>query len=134
MKEVFEPLNNLSGQFFEPLNLNSQHSNFVTEDVPKKATPEQIENFKKMFSSVKNTFKTLGSNSSINTSPINKVVENLEQKLVPQQNNLSLQTGAIEGEKEGEKENNRFLIIGLSIGGGVLLLATVLILVLRKKK
>ena len=129
MKEVFEPSINLSSQFFEPLNL--QHSNFVIEDVPKKATPEQIENAKKMFSSLKNTFKTLGSSSSsINISPINKVMENLEQQLVPLQNNLSLQTGAI----DDKKKSNKGLIIGLSIGGGVLVLATVLILVLRKKK
>ena len=130
MKEVFEPSINLSGQFFEPLDFNSRHSNFVTEDVPKKATPEEIEKFKKMFSSVKNTFKTLGSNSSINISPINKVVENLEQELFPQQNNLSLQTGAI----EPEKKYNKNLIISLSIGGGALILVTVLLLVFRKKK
>ena len=130
MKEVFEPLNNLSGQFFEPLDFNSRYSNFVTEDVPTKATPEQIENAKKMLSSVKNTFKRLGSSSSINISPINKVVENLEQQLAPQQNNLSLQTGAI----DTEKKNNKNLIISLSIGGGALILVTVLLLVFRKKK
>ena len=36
--------------------------------------------------------------------------------------------------KEIEKKSNKGLIIGLSVGGGVLVLATVLILVLRKKK
>jgi hypothetical protein len=35
---------------------------------------------------------------------------------------------------EPEKKSNKGLIIGLSVGGGVLVLATVLILVLRKKK
>ena len=36
--------------------------------------------------------------------------------------------------REPEKKSNKGLIIGLSVGGGVLVLATVLILVLRKKK
>jgi hypothetical protein len=43
---------------------------------------------------------------------------------------ISLQTKP----KETEKKSNKGLIIGLSVGGGVLVLATVLILVLRKKK
>lgn len=43
---------------------------------------------------------------------------------------ISLQTKP----KEPEKKSNKGLIIGLSVGGGVLVLATVLILVLRKKK
>jgi hypothetical protein len=53
-----------------------------------------------------------------------------EQLRIQQQSNLSLQSRA----KEPEKKSNKGLIIGLSVGGGVLILATVLFFVLRKKK
>lgn len=67
----------------------------------------------------------------------------LEEQTKLREKELSLQKASLESNerislqtkpKETEKKSNKGLIIGLSVGGGVLVLATVLILVLRKKK
>jgi hypothetical protein len=69
----------------------------------------------------------------------------LEEQTKLREKELSLQKASLESNErislqtqpkatEPEKKSNKGLIIGLSVGGGVLVLATVLILVLRKKK
>jgi hypothetical protein len=68
-----------------------------------------------------------------------------DENMKLQREKLALQKASLESNErialqtqpkspEPEKKSNKGLIIGLSVGGGVLVLATVLILVLRKKK
>jgi hypothetical protein len=47
---------------------------------------------------------------------------------------ISLQTASSDKELDVKSKNKRNLILGLSIGGGVLILGTILVLVLRKNK
>jgi hypothetical protein len=154
MKDVFEPLENFSGDVFEPLNFDSEYSNFTLGDFLKGITPEQIENVGKFATAGYNTVQTIKGLSG--SSQSQRQAQQLQQQLIQQQalakqqqqayaqqqailnerlrnqqqNNLRLQSGA----KEPEKKSNKGLIIGLSVGGGVLILATVLFFVLRKKK
>ena len=156
MKDVFEPAISINKtDFFEPtLNFDSEYSNFTFGDLLKSITPEQVENVGKFATAGYNTYQQIKGLSGNN--PSQKQAQQLQQQLIQQQalakqqqqayaqqqarlneqlrlqqlSNLRLQSGA----KEPEKKSKKGLIIGLSVGGGVLILATVLFFVLRKKK
>lgn len=152
MKDVFEPALNMNKtNFFEPtLNFDSEYSNFGrVGEFLKGLTPEKIDNFGKVITTGYTTYQQIkdvtgggrGGNTGNQQQQIQYANEqarlNAEQR-IKEQNMYRLLAMAKESEKNKEEElktkNKKKLIIGLSIGGSVLIVATVLFFVFKKKK
>jgi len=163
MQDVFEPTANFGGDVFEPMNYDGDYSNFTkvdpnaiiqggtalvgliggasqnkaSRDANKTALQREIDTVcgkrqnyllkkkKDAYNNCKNQIiAKFDKEKQTNVDLTNKQIE---------LNRISLQSASTNKEDELKAKNKRNLILGLSIGGGVLVLGTILFFVLRKK-
>ena len=159
MQDVFEPTANFGGEVFEPMNFDGDYSNFgadysalaqsgvqlfgtisqsnATKQASKTDTQKQVDTV-----CGSRSWHILKKKQNAYNDCKNKVLADIskskqqEVDLQGKQMDLSkvaLLTSASSKADELKAKNKRNLIIGLSIGGGVLVLGTILFFVLRKK-
>ena len=156
--DVFEPMANFGGDVFEPMNFDGDTSNFAdysklaesgvqlfgTLAQTKASNNASKSDIQKQIDTVcgsRSHFILKKKRNAYNDCK-NKVLADIQKDkqqnvdLSNKQlelNKISLQTSASNTAEELKAKNKRNLILGLSIGGGVLVLGTILFFVLRKK-
>ena len=160
--DVFEPTANFGGEVFEPIDFDGDYSNFAVDpnlviqggtalvgliggasqnkaskDANKSPLQREIDTVcgtkqKFLFKGKRNTYNDCKNRVIAKSDKEKQTNVDLANKQFDMQR-VSLQTANTDKEAERKEKSKRNLILGASIGGGVLILGTILFFVLRKK-